>query len=96
MLIFVRHGKERKNHRDDKDVINRERFFDRKAGEVIHARLSAEREPDASAVKKAQTNIENGKDQTVAHRDDAVFSVEYTEIKRQQEKYKTRKAQPHP
>ena len=58
MLIFFRYSEERENHRDDKNIINRKRFLNRKAGEVIHAGLGTKREPNAHAVKKTETDIE--------------------------------------
>ena len=83
MLIKSRHSEIGEYHRDDEDIVHRQRFLDHEAGDILHPRHLAHVPPDPATESEAEANVNRAQDQAFADRNLALLAVQHTEIQRQ-------------
>ena len=96
MLVFSGDGKKTENHGNDKNVIQRQGFFDQKPCQVFFARLGAKFKPHPAAKTQSQNDIKSTKTQTFPHPNIMVLFVQKPQVKDQQAQNKGKKHNPNP
>jgi hypothetical protein len=95
-MVAPGHREEREDHRDDEDVVHRERLLDREAGQILHAGRRAELPPHPDAEADAERHVTRREHDALAHADLAMLAVEHAEIEDQQQGDDRQEAEPHP
>ena len=96
ILIFRRNGEEGEDHRDDEDVVDRQRLFDKEPGEVFGARSRALLEPHPDAKCQRDGNVEGRKLQRFADAHLPVFLVQKAQVEGRQRNDQHTECQPEP
>ena len=80
VLIFAWNGEKRKDQRDDKNIVHRQGFFDKKPGVVMHPVFRPEEPPDPAAEHDGSQNVAGGKKKALTDADFAFFFMKYAQV----------------
>ena len=96
MLVLSRNGEIGEDHRDDEDIVHRQRFLDDEAGQVFQRELLARLVPDPAAEGDADRDVEGGEHEALADSDFLGFFVQDAKVENEQEEDDGEKYGPHP
>lgn len=96
VLVFAGDREEAEDHRDDENIVHRQRFLDDKGGEVEACGLGPDLPPDEAREKDAECDVKGREFQAFRDADFRVALVQDAKVENQQHEDDCEEGEPEP